>query len=76
MNAVSVVPPQGEKWYSVKEVAARYGVSCDTIRRRIKAGIIRALRFSERSSKRVRTFEVFRISESELQRFERVYMTS
>ena len=64
-----------EKWYAVKEVAARYGVSTDTIRRRIKAGMMRALRFPYRSSKRKRIFEVFRISESELQRFERANST-
>lgn len=76
MGAVSVVPREGEKWFAVKEVAARYGVSPDTIRRRIRKGKIRALRFSDRSSKFKRIFEVFRISESELQRFERGNMTS
>ena len=27
-----------EKWYSVKEVSARFGVSCDSVRRWIKRG--------------------------------------
>jgi transposase len=67
-----------EKWYAVKEVAARYGVSEDTIRRRIRTGIIRALLFrrSQISSKRKRKFDVHRISESELQRFERANFTN
>ncbi len=36
-----------EKWYSVSEVAHRYRVSCDTIRRRIKGGKLRALRLPD-----------------------------
>jgi excisionase family DNA binding protein len=65
-----------EKWYSVKEVAARYGVSQDTIRRRIRAGKIRALRFPTAVSKRYRKYVMDRISEVELQRFERANFTS
>ena len=65
-----------EKWYSVKEVAARYGVSCDTIRRRIKRGILRALILPSLSSKRKRLYECFRIAESELDRFTRVNSTN
>jgi excisionase family DNA binding protein len=65
-----------EKWYSVKEVAARYGVSCDTIRRRIKRGILRALKLPSLSSKRKRIYECFRIAESELDRFTRVNSTN
>jgi excisionase family DNA binding protein len=64
-----------EKWYSVKEVAARFGVSCDTIRRLIKRGKLRALKLSTQSSKRKRIYEVFRIALTELLRFERVSMT-
>lgn len=65
-----------EKWYSVKEVAARYGVSRDTISRRVKRGKIRALRFPSISPKRKRGYDMDRISESELQRFERGNTTS
>jgi hypothetical protein len=64
-----------EKWYSVSEVAHRYRVSCDTIRRRIKGGKLRALRLPKISPKRCRIFEVFMVSESELDRFERANMT-
>ena len=60
-----------ERWYSVKEVAAHYGVSPDTIRRRIKDHVIRAVRFSYRSSHRIRDYNALRISASELARFER-----
>ena len=60
-----------ERWYSVKEVAARYGVSPDTIRRRVKDGVIRAIRFSYRSSRRDREYNALRISASEMDRFER-----
>jgi len=66
-----------EKWYSIKEVAGRYGVSRDTISRRIKKGKIRALRFPSVSSpRRKRGYDMDRISESELQRFERGNTTS
>jgi len=66
-----------EKWYSVKEVAARFGVSCDTIRRLIKRGRLRALKMSlQVSPRRRRTYNVFRIALSELIRFERSWMTS
>ena len=65
-----------EKWYSIKEVAGRYGVSRDTISRRIKKGKIQALRFPSVSSKRKRGYDMDRISESELQRFERGNTTS
>jgi predicted site-specific integrase-resolvase len=76
MNAIVSMAPKGdEKWYAVKEVAARYGVSTDTIRRRIKKGRIRALRFPKASSKSAREYDLDRISESELQRFERGNMT-
>jgi len=60
----------------VKEVAARFGVSCDTVRRLIKGGKLRALKLPMQSSKRKRIYEVFRIALSELIRFERVWTTN
>lgn len=65
-----------EKWYAVKEVGARYGVSCDTIRRRVKDGIIQAVNFSGPKKRSTRKCDALRISESELQRFERNKKTS
>jgi len=65
-----------EKWYSVKEVGSRLGFGEDTIRRSIKAGQLRAFKLPGRSSKRVRSYQSFRISESELQRFIRTGMTA
>ena len=63
-----------EKWYSVKEVAAKRGVSCDSVRRWIKWGILRAFKMPSLSSKRKLIFECFRVSESELDRFTRANM--
>jgi hypothetical protein len=60
-----------EQWFAVKEVTERYGVSCDTIRRRIKKGKLRALRFPSVTSERNRIYDLDRIFESELQRLER-----
>jgi len=65
-----------EKWLSVKEVADRRGVSCDSVRRWIKWGKLRAFKMPSRSSKRKRIFECFRVAESELDRFTRANMTS
>jgi excisionase family DNA binding protein len=65
-----------EKWYSVKEVAAQRGVSCDTVRRWIQRGFVRAFKFPGRSNKRRRVYDCFRISEGELDRFTRANMTS
>jgi excisionase family DNA binding protein len=64
-----------EKWLSVKEVAARRGVSCDTVRRWIQRKLLRAFKISERSSRRNRIYECFRVAESELERFTRARMT-
>ncbi len=64
-----------EKWYRIKEVAARYGVGRDTIVRRIKKGHLTVLEFPEHSSLRNREYKVRLISESELQRFERENMS-
>jgi len=66
-----------EKWYSVKEVAARRGVSCDTVRRWIQRKLLRAFKFPGRSNnRRRRVYDCFRIAESELDRFTRANMTS
>ena len=64
-----------EKWYSVKEVAARFGVSCDSVRRWIKRGKLKAFKMPSLSSKRKRIFECFRVASSELDRFLRANMT-
>lgn len=65
-----------EKWLSVKEVGARLGLSDDSVRRRIKRGILKAFKLPSLSSKRKRVFECFRVSEGELARFIRANMTS
>jgi len=65
-----------EKWLSVKEVAALRGVSSDTVRRWIQRGFVRAFKFPNRSNRRPRVYECFRISEGELERFTRANMTS
>jgi len=64
-----------EKWYAVKEVAAQLGVSCDTVRRRIRGKLLRAFKFSERSTRRTRNYECFRVSASEVDRYIRARMT-
>jgi excisionase family DNA binding protein len=51
-----------EKWYSVKEVAARLSVGCDSVRRWIKRGRLKAFKMPSLSSKRKRIFESFRVS--------------
>ena len=63
------------EWLSVKEVAARWSVSHDWVSRRIKAGVLRALRLPSITPKRKRIYECFRISLAEVVRFERLYMT-
>ena len=65
-----------EKWYSVKEVAALFGVSSDSVRRWIKWGKLKAFKMPSRSPKRKRIFECFRVSSSELDRFRGGNMTS
>ena len=65
-----------EKWLSVKEVAAKRGVSQDTVRRWIQRKLVRALKLPGRSNRRRRIYECFRISEGELDRFTRANMTS
>ena len=60
-----------EKWYAVKEVGARLSVSRDSVSRWIERGQLRALRLPGQSSKRKRVYISYRISESDLQRFER-----
>jgi hypothetical protein len=60
-----------EKWLSVKEVAGRYGVSRDTIIRRIETGDLEALVWPRKSDKRVRDYKMRLISIRELDRFER-----
>ena len=64
-----------EKWYSVKEVAYKRGVSQDTVRRWIKRKLLRAFKLPSASSRRKRIYECFRIAEGELDRFTRTQMT-
>jgi excisionase family DNA binding protein len=73
MNAVV---GSDEKWYSVKEFAALFAVSRDTVARWIQKGVLRAFRFPASSSRRPRKYVSYRISESERQRFIRQWMTS
>ena len=65
-----------EKWLSVKEVAAKRGVSCDAVRRWIQRGLLSAFKFPGRSNRRRRVYDCFRVAESELDRFTRANMTS
>lgn len=64
-----------EKWYSVKEFAALFSVSRDTVARWIQKGLVKALRFPCNSSRRVRKYVSYRISESERQRLIRLWVT-
>lgn len=65
-----------EKMYSVKEVADRFGVSPDTIRRMIRRGTLKAWRLPSKSDKRKRIYAVYRIPESEVQRVFRLYFAA
>jgi excisionase family DNA binding protein len=56
------------KMYSVKEVAAQLGVSCDTVRRLIRCGFMKAWKLPKRTSERHRIYDVYRISADEMQR--------
>jgi excisionase family DNA binding protein len=64
-----------EKWYSVKEFAELFSVSRDTVARWIQKGLVKALRFPCNSSRRVRKYVSYRISESERQRLIRLWAT-
>jgi excisionase family DNA binding protein len=64
-----------EKWYSVKEFAALFSVSRDTVARWIQKGLVKALRFPSNSSRRVRKNVSYRISESERQHLIRLWAT-
>ena len=65
-----------EKWYSVKEFAALFSVSRDTVARWIQKGLVKALRFPASSFRRARKYVSYRISESERQRLIRQWTTS
>ncbi len=72
MLSIDSVKP--EKWYSVKEVAARWAIGRDKIARLVKKGHLKALVMPGKLSVRKRVYLVRRIPESELQRFERENM--
>lgn len=77
MSAIVSMSPQGdEKWYAVKEFAALFAVSPDTVSRWIQKGVLRAFRFPCAAQRRRRKYHSYRISESERQRFIRQWMTS
>jgi len=57
------------KMYSVKEFAALTGWSPDSIRRRIRAGLILAFKLPSLAKARKRVYECFRIPETELGRW-------
>jgi len=74
-----------EQWYTVKQFAMSFGQSpngepnvmgVDTVRRRIRDGLLKAFRLPKRSNRRIRTYETLLISETERQRFIRANMTS
>ncbi len=58
-----------EKMLSVKEVAAQLAVSCDTVRRLIRRGCLQAWKLPSQTEKRRRIYVVYRIAETEVQRF-------
>ena len=64
-----------EKWYSVKEAAHLLGLGVDSVRRWIRKRLLKAFRMPVSSSRRPRSYECFRVAESELVRFMRVNMT-
>ena len=55
------------KMYSVKEVAAILGVSCDTVRRLIRSGYLQSWKLPKRTSEHHRIYEVYRVPECEVQ---------
>ena len=75
-----------EKWYTVKQFAMSFGqnpftgepdvIGEDTVRRRIRDGLLKAFRLPSRSNRRKRVYETLLISETERQRFIRANMTS
>ena len=65
MNFVS------EKWYSVKEVSAILGCSCDTVRRLVAAKRLKAIKLTVNSPRRHRSYVTLRISGSDLDEFMR-----
>jgi transposase len=62
-----------EKMYSVKEVAAIFGISPDSVHRMIERGEMKAWRLPHPSNKRKRVYAVYRIPESEVLRVKKVY---
>ena len=59
-----------EKWWSRKEVAARWGVSADTISRLVANGKLRGMVIPSPSNRRKRKYLTLRFSETECRRFE------
>jgi transposase len=59
--------------YSVKEVAAMFGISCDSVRRMLRRAEMKAWRLPHPSKKRKRVYAVYRIPESEVLRVKKVY---
>jgi excisionase family DNA binding protein len=62
-----------EKMYSVKEVSAILGVSCDSLRRMLRRREMKAWRLPHPSNKRIRTYAVYRIPEGEIHRVKKAY---
>lgn len=58
-----------EKMYSVKEVSGITGWSCDTVRRLIYRGDLKAVVLPVRGQRRKRIYRSARISEGEVKRF-------
>jgi transposase-like protein len=52
-----------EKMYSVKEVAGRFGISCDSIRRVLRRKVMKSWRLPQPSGRRKRVYTVHRIPE-------------
>jgi len=60
-----------EKWYSVKEVSAKLGVSSDSVIRWINRKILRAFLMPSMSSRGKRLYRCYRVSSTDLDRFQR-----
>jgi excisionase family DNA binding protein len=60
-----------EKWYSVKEVSAILGVSCDSVIRWIHRKLLKAFQMPSMGSRRKRVYRCYRVSSTDLDRFRR-----
>jgi len=65
-----------EKMYSVKEAAALFGISCDSVRRMIRRRVMKSWRLPTPANRRKRMYTSVRIPEGELSRVFKAYFGS